>query len=102
MSEGARVSPDELRDFGSRVHNVSTAITEVQQALDGLAGARMATGSGPDNAEIVQYYRDLIGGEAAPAARRLAATLEQIRDTAHATADEWENQEFANRAAFQG
>lgn len=102
MSERARVSPDELREFGSRVNTVQAAIDELQQALDGLGTERMATGSGADNAAIVQYYREVIGGEAAPAARGLATHLGQIRDAVHANADDWERQEIANRDAFQG
>lgn len=98
----ARVSPDELREFGSKVHNVNQAISDLQQALNGLGGEHLATGSGQDNEAITGYYRGLIGDEAAPATQELAGQLEQMRDAVHANADDWENHEKANREAFQG
>lgn len=97
-----RVSPDQLREFGSTVGNVNQAIAEVHGALDSLGNESMATGSGQDNEAIVQYYRTLIGEEAASAAGRTAGQLEQIRDAAHANADDWENQERASTEGFQG
>ncbi|MDQ3989022.1 MAG: hypothetical protein M3291_07475 [Actinomycetota bacterium] len=84
------VTPDQLREFGGKVARLNDAVDRMKTELLGLQGRRMSVGSGQYAPQIVQFYRNLIGGEAVPAVGLAIRELEKMRQAATGSADQWE------------
>lgn len=97
----AEVETAELHAFASRVAEVNDAVERLTAALRGLQGAGMSVGSGLYAPQIVEFYRGLIGTEAASAVDDAVAKLEAIRGAVAGSADQWDTTEQDNVSTFQ-
>jgi hypothetical protein len=84
------VTPDQLREFSRRAARLGDAVDRMKAELLGLQSRGMSVGSGEYAPQIVQFYRNLIGGEAVPAVGLAIGELEKMRQAAAGSADQWE------------
>ncbi len=96
------VTPDQLREFGGKVARLNDAVDRMKTELLGLQGRRMSVGSGQYAPQIVQFYRNLIGGEAVPAVGLVIRELEKMQQAATGSADQWEQTDETSATQWRG
>lgn len=97
----AEVATGELHAFAARAADVNDAVARLTTALRGLQGAGMSVGSGFYAPQIVDFYRGVIGTEAAPAVADAVGKLDAIRTAVAGSAQQWDTTEQGNIRTFQ-
>lgn len=96
------VTPDQLREFSGKVARLNDAVDRMKTELLGLQSRGMSVGSGEYAPQIVQFYRNLIGGEAAPAVGLAIRELEKMQQAATGSAEQWEQTDETSATQWRG
>jgi hypothetical protein len=91
----ASLRPADAQRFTGHVDALEQSVAEARDALQRLADTPLATGSGQDAAAMAAWYRELLTGDAAPAADALARELEGLREAVRAGTADWEDTDRA-------
>ncbi|MGH3979269.1 MAG: hypothetical protein ACRDRZ_09755 [Pseudonocardiaceae bacterium] len=97
----AEVTPEQLREFSKKVGTLNDAIERLKAELRNLQGQGMSVGSGQYARQIVDFYRQLIGTEAAPSVEQAIAGLEALQQAANGSANQWEQTDQGNASQYQ-
>jgi len=98
--ESTVLRPEDAERFTSRLDDLEQSVAEARDALRRLAETPLALGSGQDNAVMGAWYRDLLDGDAAPAADELARELDMVRRAVRESVARWEDTDRGAAAGF--